>query len=163
MDGKGRAKVCRVITIFLLSALSVSVVTAVAFGFSKKKPPVVIEFTTIEAGTLSGVTEPMDLVVKGESEWEYLWDLTHRNLVPKPGLPKIDFEKEMLLATLMGERNSSGYRIEIYDIRLEDEIIKAKVKNYETPGNLTIMTQPYHIVKTPKYPYKIEFYHEKVK
>jgi hypothetical protein len=163
MEGKGRVKVCRAITIFLLLVLSASVVTAVAFGFSKKKPPVVIEFTTIEAGTLSGVTEPMDLLVKGESEWEYLWDLTHRNLVPKPEVPKIDFEKEMVLATLMGERNSSGYKIEIYDIGLEDKIIKVKVKNYETPGNLTIMTQPYHIVKIRRYPYKIEFDHEKVK
>ncbi|KPJ49164.1 MAG: hypothetical protein AMJ41_03500 [candidate division Zixibacteria bacterium DG_27] len=147
----------------LTLALCLVMVTAAAFGFAKKKPPVVVEFTTIEAGALSGVTEPMDLVVKGESEWEYLWDLTHRNLVPKPGLPKIDFEKEMVLATLMGERNSSGYKIEICEVAFEEGLITVRVKNHETPGNLTIMTQPYHIVKIPKYPYKIEFDHEKVR
>ncbi len=149
--------------IFLVVLLSVTMVTAFAFGFAKKKPPVVIEFTTIESGALSGVTEPMDLVVKGESEWDYLWDLTHRNLVPKPDLPKIDFKKEMVLASLMGERNSSGYKIEICGVTLEKGIIEVKVKNHETPGNLTLMTQPYHMVTIPKYPYKIEFEHEKVK
>jgi hypothetical protein len=147
----------------LTLVLSLVMVTAFAFGFAKKKPPVVIEFTTIESGALSGVTEPMDLVVKGESEWDYLWDLTHRNLVPKPGVPKIDFEKEMVLATLMGERSSSGYKIEICGVTLEKGIIEVKVKNHETPGNLTLMTQPYHIVTIPKYRYKIEFEHEKVK
>lgn len=149
--------------IFFILALSVTILASVAFGFAKKKPPVAIEFTTIESGTLSGVTEPMDLVVKGESEWEYLWDLTHRNLVPKPERPEIDFKKEMVLATLMGERNSSGYRIEIGEVALEEGIIKVKVSNFETPGNLTIMTQPYHIVKIPRYPYKIEFEHKTVK
>jgi len=149
--------------VFLVVVLSVTMVTAAAFGFAKKKPPVVIEFTTIESGALSGVTEPMDLVVKGESEWDYLWDLTHRNLVPKPDLPKIDFKKEMVLASLMGERTSSGYKIEICAVTLEEGIIEVKVKNHETPGNLTLMTQPYHIVTIPKYPYKIEFEHEKVK
>jgi len=149
--------------IFLMLVLSVTIVAAFAFGFAKKKPPVVIEFTTIESGELSGVTEPMDLVVKGESEWDYLWDLTHRHLVPKPDLPKIDFEKEMVLATLMGERTSSGYKIEICGVTLEKGIIEVKVKNHETPGNLTLMTQPYHIVTIPKYPYKIEFEHEKGK
>ena len=148
--------------VFLAVVLSVTMVTAAAFGFAKKKPPVVIEFTTIESGALSGVTEPMDLVVKGESEWDYLWDLTHRNLVPKPDLPKIDFEKEMVLASLMGERTSSGYKIEICGVTLEKGIIEVKVKNHETPGNLTLMTQPYHIVTIPKYPYKIEFEHEKI-
>jgi hypothetical protein len=155
-------KVCSVATILLLLVLPVGVVTT-TFGFSKKKPPVVIEFTTIESGTLSGVTEPMDLVVKGESEWEYLWDLTHRNLVPKPERPEVDFKKEMVLAALMGERNSSGYRIEIGEVALEEGVIKVKVSNFETPGNLTIMTQPYHIVKIARYPYKIEFEHEEVK
>jgi len=148
--------------VFLVVLLSVTMVTAFAFGFAKKKPPVVIEFTTIESGALSGVTEPMDLVVKGESEWEYLWDLTHRHLVPKPDLPKIDFGKEMVLATLMGERTSSGYKIEICGVTLEKGIIEVKVKNHQTPGNLTLMTQPYHIIKIPKYPYKIEFEHEKI-
>lgn len=149
--------------VFLILVLSVTIVAAVAFGFAKKKPPVAIEFTTIESGTLSGVTEPMDLVVKGESEWEYLWDLTHRNLVPKPDRPGVDFEKEMVLAALMGERNSSGYRIEIGAVALEEGVIKVKVSNFETPGNLTIMTQPYHIVKIARYPYKIEFEHKTVK
>lgn len=149
--------------IFLMFVLSMTIVAASASGFAKKKPPVVIESTTIESGELSGVTEPMDLVVKGESEWEYLWDLTHRHLVPKPDLPQIDFEKEMVLATLMGERNSSGYRIEICEVAFEEGLITVRVKNHETPGNLTIMTQPYHIVTIPKYPYKIEFEHEKVK
>jgi len=153
----------RLSAIFLMFVLSMTIVAASAFGFAKKKPPVVIEFTTIESGELSGVTEPMDLVVKGESEWDYLWDLTHRHLVPKPGLPKIDFEKEMVLETLMGERTSSGYKIEICGVTLEKGIIEVKVKNHETPGNLTLMTQPYHIVTIPKYPYKIEFEHEKVK
>jgi len=163
MNSTSRAKVRSVITIFLLAALSVGAVTAVALGFSKKKPAVAIAFTTVEAGALSGVTEPMDLVVKGESEWEYLWDLTHRHLVPKPDLPEVDFQKEMVMATLMGERNSSGYRIEIYEISLQDKVVKVKVKNHETPGNLTLMTQPYHIVKIPRHPYKVEFEHEKVK
>ena len=87
----------------------------------------------------------------------------------KPDPPQVDFSKYMLIAAFMGERKTTGYSIEIYDIfycEFQGKDITVGVKKYE-PGSHSIVGQaivrPYHVVKVEKSDKEVGFQKVKVR
>lgn len=107
-----------------------------------------------------GYTEPSKLVIKTEEQWREVWGKVHRLQLPMPGLPKIDFEKEMVIAVFMGEQKSGGYEIEITSVtETEEEIVVEVVERKPPPESLRtmVLTQPFHIVVVEKSPLPVRF------
>jgi len=107
-----------------------------------------------------GYTEPSTLVIQTEDGWKEVWQRVHRLRLPRPELPQIDFQKEMIIAVFMGKRSSGGYDIEIVRITETREEILVDVKEKEPPpGSLRTMalTQPYHIVVIRRSPLPVRF------
>ena len=80
--------------------------------------------------------------------------------LPRPELPKIDFEKEMVVAIFMGERSSGGYEIEIINIIKTEKQIVIEVEEEEPPPEslrTMALTQPYHIVVIKRYTRPVVF------
>jgi len=82
--------------------------------------------------------------------------------LPKPAVPKIDFEKEMVIAVFMGERKSGGYEIKITKIIKTEKEIVVEVEEKEPPRESLqsmALTQPYHIAVIKSSPLPVRFQH----
>ncbi len=129
-----------------------------------------IPFETIDKGEISyfNYGDPAflgaDMVIRDDKTWNWFW-VRHKNsgpfLIPPTPVPKIDFNREMVLAVMLGYQTSGGGpAIEISSIEILWEIgldknyingINVFLKENKEPGALTIITNPYHIVKVPNF------------
>ena len=122
-----------------------------AFGISGTMPESGIEIKIEKEwkGYHCGYTEPLRVVIYTENQWEEIWKKVQVLRLPVPELPKIDFEKEMIIAVFMGTRSSGGYEIEIKNIsKTEKEIVVGVEEKEPSPDSLRTMalTSPYHVV-----------------
>ncbi|OQY28732.1 MAG: hypothetical protein B6244_06115 [Candidatus Cloacimonetes bacterium 4572_55] len=103
-------------------------------------------------GSYSGVTEARREAVKSQREWEAVWNEIHRIRMPKPELPEVDFEQDMLLVAFLGQRNTGGHNIRIVRALDTKESRYALIKETKPQGGMVTMalTQPYHIVIVPR-------------
>jgi len=109
-----------------------------------------------------GYTKAARLVIKTEDRWKEVWRKMHLLRLPKPAVPKIDFQEEMVIAVFMGERKSGGYNIEIRRImKTEKEIVVEVEEKEPSPESFQSMalTQPYHIVVVKSFPLPVRFQH----
>lgn len=128
-----------------------------------------IPFETIDKGEISyfnygdsdflGAT----MVVRDPKTWGWFWKLHTQGIGSPPPLPPIDFTKEMVLVALLGYQTSGGGpSIEIktiegiqnpsrlYHTKFWARIplgIRVFVEENRKSGLLTLITNPYHIVK----------------
>ena len=133
-----------------------------------------IPFETIDMGEVSyfryedSLFQGAELVIRDIASWESFWRLHSQGMNPPPPLPKVTFQKEMILAVILGNQGSGGGpRIEItsmdeWPINPPDSVnpalkkitmkgIRVTVKDSREPGPLTAITNPYHIVKVKNY------------
>lgn len=111
-------------------------------------------------GLQSGYTFPSKFIIETEVQWEEVWDKIHRFRLPRPELPKIDFETEMVIAVFMGVQKSGSYDIRIVEILQAEKEIRVMVRQREpSPDTVQTMalTQPYHVVVIEKSPLPIRF------
>ncbi|MEW6327441.1 MAG: protease complex subunit PrcB family protein [Thermodesulfobacteriota bacterium] len=111
-------------------------------------------------GYQSGHTKPAKLVIRTEDEWERVWAQVGGPQIPKPELPEVNFETEIVIAVFMGERQTGGYGIEIRRVvRRQEEIIVHVEERHPRPDSLVTMalTQPYHIAVIPNFHLPVRF------
>jgi len=114
-----------------------------------------VPFVTIDQGFRSGIRERKFLVIKNETEWKTVWQNHVQPNVPAKELPRVDFEKEMIVAVFLGEKPTGGYKVEITAIE-EDRgkgRLRVVVREGKPPAGAMViqaLTQPYHIVRVKK-------------
>ncbi len=115
-----------------------------------------LPFQTILAGTYSLADTFSVQLVKSEDDWEETWLIAKGRLDPLPDKPTVDFHRHYVLAAFLGERPSSGYRIEIDSLEQVGRTLNVHVIKYETPGMLTVITSPFFLARIPKGNYRLE-------
>lgn len=143
----------RIRTLEVLSLVMVVVLalgTQMTYGLSGLAPDTGIKLKIERQwkGNYCGYTKATRSVIYTEEEWRDAWEKINILRLPKPELPKIDFEKEIVIAVFMGERLSGGYSIEIINIlKTEKEIVVVVEEKEPPPESLKTMalTSPYHI------------------
>ena len=111
------------------------------------------------SGQQSGVKKPAQKVIDNLESWKKVWREVHQAVSPKPKLPKVDFEKQVVLAVFMGEKNMGGYRIQIQGMKDAGKKIEVSVKTTSPPQDgfsIQVLTQPYEflIAEKPAKPVK---------
>lgn len=104
------------------------------------------------------------LVIRDQKTWVATWDVMKGNVMPKPAVPAIDFDKQMVVAVFMGRKMSGGYGIKIVKVKEKDGLI-VTVKESSPPKDAMVtmaLTSPYHVVVIPKSDKKVEFVNEKI-
>jgi len=104
-------------------------------------------------GPHSGVTQPGQRVIRTAEAWQKLWDEHTANVQPKPPLPAVDFNKEMVLAVFMGQRPTLGYATDVTAVTREKKGLRVTVRESSPPpGALTgqLVTSPYAFVAVPR-------------
>ena len=119
-------------------------------------------FETIERGFHSGLREARAEAIRGAASWAALW---RAHVGPSPAgeeksAPFVDFTQEMVLAFFLGEQRTSGYEATIARITQEEARLLVSVEVTSPPPGamlLQVLTQPYHLVRTPRSDLPVEF------
>ena len=53
--------------------------------------------------------------------WQAVWQQANAKRIPPPELPAINFDTDMVIGVMMGDKRSGGYEIRISDIRDSDD------------------------------------------
>ncbi|UCC80534.1 MAG: protease complex subunit PrcB family protein [Candidatus Zixiibacteriota bacterium] len=122
-----------------------------------------VPFQTILAGSHSLIDTSAVMLVKNESDWDKVWIQAKGRIDPLPERPTVDFSRQCVIAAFMGERPSSGFRIEISAIEKRGKILDLHIKKYETPGMLTVVTNPFYLVRLPKGDYELNVIEETIR
>jgi hypothetical protein len=109
-----------------------------------------VSFKTIARGVRSGVREPLETVIRSQTDWQSLWGRhTSTGTVPAP-LPVVDFDKEIVAAVFFGEKPTGGYGVEISSAEVADRALTVFVRETSPkPGAMVTqaINQPFHIVR----------------
>jgi hypothetical protein len=117
-----------------------------------------MKFKTIWQATYSGIRERGDVLITNAKDWDGLWQKVHSTISHRPALPRIDFEKSMVIASFYGEMNTGGYGIEIVRLVESRDTLDVWVRRYEGGGIVTqALTQPLHLIETERVHKKITF------
>lgn len=110
------------------------------------------DFETIAEGTYgyTGIEDRVHEVISDEQAFVRLWRSLHGGQEEVPEPPEVDFDREYVVAALMGSRNTGGYATEIEDIAVHNGVTGIRVRE-RAPGpgcgTIQVLTHPYHLVK----------------
>lgn len=104
------------------------------------------------------------LVIRDQKVWATTWGAMKGNIMPKPAVPVIDFDKQMVVAVFMGRKMSGGYGIKIVKVEETDKLIVTVKESAPQKGAMVTMalTSPYHVLVISKSDKKVEFVNEKI-
>ncbi len=107
-------------------------------------------------GGQSGVDEPREVVARTEEEWQALW----KTLPLKRDAPKVSFANTMVVAVFLGSRPSSGYSVEIVDVKRDGDTLLVEYVEREPAANVmtaAVMTSPYAVAGVPMHAGPVKF------
>jgi hypothetical protein len=122
---------------------------------------------TMGSPGLSGDNNETEIVITDQQSFNRLWNRAHQGIGnERDAAPEIDFDRNVVVAVVMGEKPSSGYSIEITGVQVQDDdSVKLNVRTVR-PGpacmSLTVITYPHHIVKLPAAGKELQFDYEEV-
>ena len=141
-------------------ALALAFAAAAAACSAAEAAPGASAIRTLARGAFSGIQEPELKVIRAAGEWSELW-AKHSARAGKPEpAPKVDFEKEMVIAALLGRQKSGGHKIEVESAREENGKLRIVVKKTSPPmGAMTLqaLSAPFHFAAIPRSELKPEF------
>ncbi len=117
---------------------------------------------TLLQGSRSGIRTARREVVKSQAEWEKLWKLHLAGKIqnPAPEPPKVNWEKELVLAVFLGARPTGGYAVQIEGARAEKGKLVVTLSERK-PGPSDLVTQaftaPFHMVAVPRSAVEVEW------
>ncbi len=110
-----------------------------------------IPFVTVDKGFASGIRERRLVVVRNGREWHDVW-VAHQGVgLPPAAAPRIDFDKEMVIAVFAGEKATGGHVIEIKTLEGTSGGLRVFYAEMRSPAGAMVgqvLTQPYHIVRS---------------
>lgn len=105
-----------------------------------------IAFEIIKQDAYGGRDEKSNVIITSQQKLEAIYKELGWNEVPK-----VDFNKNNVVALFMGQQNSGGYSIAIKSIVVEDDTTIIKVLETKPEGMATMaLTAPYCIAIIPK-------------
>jgi len=101
----------------------------------------------------SGVHKPGTMIITSQTHWKKLWRLLFVQIMEKPPLPPLDFNKQVAIGVFLGLKTTGGYHVAIQQVRRAGDSLEVVVKKTAPqPGQMVTMalTQPYSVVVVPK-------------
>ena len=115
-----------------------------------------ISFTAIAGGTMSGIDEPRQVVVRTADEWQAVWK-EHDGRTPAP---LVDFSASTVVGLFLGSRRTAGFEVEITALKKEGDILVVEYVEWTPrPGSFVaqIITSPFHLVSVARNEGEVQF------
>jgi len=120
-----------------------------------------VPFKTIDKGEISfyryGDPDFAGAVmdIRDWGSWVWFWRMHTKGIQPVRPVPRVDFQREMVLVAILGYQTSGGGpSIEIVSIEdlpllwiAQGRSVRVQIEENRDPGLLTVITNPYHIVR----------------
>jgi len=110
-----------------------------------------VTLSQIDAGQYAKLAAGTTAVLRTQEAYEALWVDLHadRRTVPDP--PSVDFRAQMVVAVVLGERPTGGYRVSVEEVRARTDAAQLRVAYTESrPGEgcavVQVRTAPYVLV-----------------
>ncbi len=109
------------------------------------------DFDTVSKGQ-NGLGEKKSDTIDNSKDFEALWNNLNSGRLPKPVLPEVDFDNEIVIAVFLGLIPTGGYGIEIAKVTEKKDKLEVLVLETVPEGCIVTeaFTSPYHIIKTKK-------------
>jgi len=115
-------------------------------------------FRSIDQGGISGYRygDPSfggeSMILRDEETYLGFWEKHTANQFPPPPPPGVDFAFEMVLGSLFGHWTDNGALIEIVRVtKTWFGALRVEVVKRAGPGPLDVITNPFHLVATPRW------------
>ena len=118
--------------------------------------PAVLLLATVAQGTLSGIEEPRQVVVRTAAEWQALW----KEHDPQGTAPAVDFAQSMVVGVFLGSQPTAGFAVEIAAVRQEGNrtvVEYAERRPARDAFVAQMLTSPFHIVRVMRTAGSVEF------
>lgn len=102
-----------------------------------------------------GADEPIDLVITDQAELDAFWAEHTAGMATPPAPPEVDFQSDLLLASMLGEQNVEGYGIAIEHVAIDPDTggldVEVVEEEPEDPATAAAaLTRPYDVVRAPR-------------
>ncbi|HVQ01811.1 MAG TPA: hypothetical protein VMT57_09910 [Candidatus Thermoplasmatota archaeon] len=146
---------------------------ALVFPVSAQEPSPLywksVKFVTVEQGQTSYYRYDdykflgADVLIRDQHIWKGFWALHTDGMQPQPELPYINFYEDMVIVTLLGYQNTGGPNIEVLGVDIDrNRTLHVLIEDNTQPGLLTVITNPFHIIKVKRFAvHSIVFEHQK--
>lgn len=92
----------------------------------------VLPFSVVATDSSSAVTKPRQVVVKDAATWASLWAEHSANRNPAPGMPKVDFDKQMLLVLFAGQQANACRALGVQKVSFNGKSIVVDYQDADT-------------------------------
>lgn len=113
-----------------------------------------VSFSTISQGALKGDgqegIEKSKLIISDSKAFMVLLGKVNTVNDQIDPVPSIDFDQSIVLAVFDDIKSHGGHSIDITKVSEHEDRFVVEIERLKKGGMLTIITQPYHLVKIPK-------------
>lgn len=118
-----------------------------------------ISYTILETGDTAQLnnTEPFIEILPDQKEHTLFYKRIHSHKIPKPEAFEVDFNKNAVLFISFGQKNTTGYSLELRGIYRKETtlIVKARlISPLEDAMQAQMITHPFILVLIPRNGYK---------
>jgi hypothetical protein len=110
-------------------------------------------FRTLAIGYQTGLSGEGLRVARSANEWSALWREHTSQALPRPDAPEVDFERDVVVIVLAGDRPTGGYGIEVLDATFDGKaLVLGARETVPAPDAIVpmVVTRPYHLIATPR-------------
>lgn len=145
-----------------LIAITVALLLEASAGSVTGADEQVVPFTTVAAGTASGIRSLTLVAIRNPSEWTRVWHTHAVGLRGKEAAePTIDFTQEMVIAVFAGEvgLDTRVRIIKVVQDRQRLRVVYRIANSQPGPTSLDFNTiTPFHILRLTRSPYPVTFF-----
>jgi hypothetical protein len=109
-----------------------------------------VNIEQIDRGQYGNIVDGTQTVLRDQGEFASFWSDLHADQSTTPDLPAVDFESQVVVAVVLGERPNGGYEVEVDQVMAnEDEAMRVEYTETvpgETCGVTQVLTSPYVLV-----------------
>jgi hypothetical protein len=102
--------------------------------------------------TYSGLVDSLRIVVRDSTAWRELWQQINRPFLPRPPLPSVDFQREMVVVAALGARPNTGFNVVIEGAEEDSAGIEVNVRRSSPGAGCPVgaaMSQPVDLARMP--------------
>ena len=126
-----------------------------AIGQESSRAPVAVTRLrdgSVAFSTYTGLADSLRAVVRDSVRWSQLWERINQPFFPRPALPRVDFNREMIVVAALGARPSGGYDVVIESVAQDSAGIEVALRRASpAPGCpvSAVTTQPADVARIP--------------